>query len=177
MNLEFEAMLSGGHPNSLGRTVEVVEIVLANPERLAELYHCYFSADEVVRLRTSSAVKRVSKERPAWLVPYLDGLLSDIVRLEQASAQWTLANLFETLAPYMTSEQRERAKEVMKSNLEVYNDWIVLKNTAQTLGKWAQEDEALRAWLEPRLQRLSGDSRKSVSKAAQKQLAALSQSR
>ena len=34
MNLEFGAMLSGGHPNSLGRTLEVVEIVLAKPGKV-----------------------------------------------------------------------------------------------------------------------------------------------
>ena len=176
MRLEFEKMLTGGHPNSLGRTVEVVEMVFINQERLAELYGCYFSEDEVVRLRTSNAMKRVSKERPAWLVPYLSGLLTDIARLEQASAQWTLANLFETLEPYMTPEQKAGAKEVMKVNLEVYDDWIVLKNTAQILGKWAREDAELKAWLKPHLKRLSGDSRKSVARAAQKQLTALSQS-
>ena len=169
----FEATLAGGHPNSLGRTVEVVDTVLNSPERLAELYACYFSDDEVVRLRTSNAIKRISKARPDWLVPYLDGLLSDVARLEQASAQWTLANLFETLEPYMTPEQKRRAKEVMKGNLEVYSDWIVLKNTAQALGAWAQDDEALKAWLEPHLERLSKDSRKAVARAARKQRAAL----
>ena len=57
----FEQMLTGGHPNSLGRTIEVVEIVLADRERLEELYRCYFSNDEVVRLRTSNGMKRVAK--------------------------------------------------------------------------------------------------------------------
>ena len=33
---EFQAMLAGGHLNSLGRTVEVVEIVLADQPRLAD---------------------------------------------------------------------------------------------------------------------------------------------
>ena len=35
----FEVMLKGGHPNSLGRTVEVVDIVLANPDKLEDLYN------------------------------------------------------------------------------------------------------------------------------------------
>ena len=34
-NAVFREMLAGGHPNSLGRTVEVVEIVLADQSRLA----------------------------------------------------------------------------------------------------------------------------------------------
>jgi hypothetical protein len=56
----FEIMLTGGHPNSLGRTTEVVKKILENPELLENLYQCYFSRDEVVRLRTSNAFKRVA---------------------------------------------------------------------------------------------------------------------
>ena len=41
----FEEMLTGGHPNSLGRTKEVVEIVLADHSRFEELYRCYTSVD------------------------------------------------------------------------------------------------------------------------------------
>ena len=38
----FEEMLAGGHPNSLGRTIEVADIVLADSKRLSDLYNCYF---------------------------------------------------------------------------------------------------------------------------------------
>lgn len=47
----FEQKLTGGHPNSLGNTVEVVDIILADKKRLDELYQCYFSDDAVVRLQ------------------------------------------------------------------------------------------------------------------------------
>ena len=66
MSENFESILSGGHPNSLGRTVEVVDLVLEDRARLAELYQCYFSSDEIVRLRVSSAFKRVTTEHPDW---------------------------------------------------------------------------------------------------------------
>lgn len=169
----FAEMLTGGHPNSLGRTVEVVELVLAEPERLDDLYACYASADEVVRLRTSNAFKRVSRERPEWLVPYLDRFLTEITGLDQASAQWTLAELFGTLASAMTPEQRERATAHLQHNLTQHNDWIVLNTTMQTLAEWAEEDAALRVWLLPHLERLQADSRKSVAGRARKLLAKL----
>ena len=35
-NDRFEQMLTGGHPNSLGRTGEVVDSILAEPARLAQ---------------------------------------------------------------------------------------------------------------------------------------------
>ncbi len=167
-------MLTGGHPNSLGRTLEVVDLVLEDAHKLKDLYNCYFSTDEIVRLRTSNALKRVSRERPEWLVPYLDGLLGDVPQIDQASAQWTLANLFETLEKYMTAEQKMRAVNVLKVNLSTHNDWIVLKNTTQTLGEWSKQDAKLKTWLLPHLERLSMDERKTVSGAAKKYLKALS---
>jgi hypothetical protein len=38
-NKFFEEMLTGGHPNSLGRTIEVVDLVLANSVKLSDLYN------------------------------------------------------------------------------------------------------------------------------------------
>lgn len=91
----FEEVLSGGHPNSSGRTVEVVDLVLADRDRLDELYGCYCSSDEVVRLRVSSAMKRVTGARPDWTMEYMDRLQHEIASIDQASTQWTLALLFD----------------------------------------------------------------------------------
>lgn len=164
----FAEMLSGGHPNSLGRTLEVVEIVLADRARLAELYSCYFSLDEVVRLRTSSALKRVCREHPEWLEPYIDPLLEEIAQIEQASAQWTLAQLLGVLTSRMSAEQVIKAKVILRRNLSLQTDWIVLNATMQTLAEWAGSDEELKTWLKPQLERLSTDTRKSVAGRATK---------
>jgi len=166
----FEEMLTGGHPNSLGRTVAVVALVLADRGRLGELYACYQSEDEVVRLRTSNALKRISREQPKWLVPFIDGFLTEVAKLDQASAQWTLADLFQTLAPFMTPTQRQQAEAVLKRNLVQHNDWIVLNQTMKTLGEWAEQDAELKAWLIPHLERLQADGRRSVAKTAAKTL-------
>lgn len=163
-------MLSGGHPNSLGRTLEVVESVLADRAMLAELYDCYFSDDAVVRLRTSSALKRICREHPDWLAPYLDRLLGEIADLDQPSVQWTLAQLCEMLERRMTPTQRKRAAEVMKRNLVQSDDWIVLNTTMQILADWSGSDAPLRRWLAPHLERLQRDPRKSVANRAGKLL-------
>ncbi|MEO1044961.1 MAG: hypothetical protein AAFX04_05940 [Pseudomonadota bacterium] len=173
MSEAFEDMLTGGHPNSLGRTVEVVEQLLAAPERFEELFRCYQSSDEVVRLRTSSAIKRVEKERHDLVVPYIDRLLKEIGALDQASAQWTLAHLFDCLREDMTTQQHASAQAIMQRNLVHHPDWIVLNNSMETLGKWSQSDNALRAWLIPQLERLSSETRKSVAGRAKKWLVKL----
>ncbi|WP_299899675.1 hypothetical protein [uncultured Aquimarina sp.] len=169
----FEERLTGGHPNSLGDTVEVVEEVLAENELFNELFNCYFSNDEIVRLRTSNAMKRVCKVNKPLLIPYIDRFLSEISIIDQASTQWTLSQLFEMLEKDMSDGQIKQAKEIMKNNLANHNDWIVLNQTMNTLTKWSKKDENLKLWIIPHLERLTSDTRKSVSGRAQKMLKAL----
>ncbi|NKB50662.1 MAG: hypothetical protein GKR97_00290 [Rhizobiaceae bacterium] len=168
MEESFEQMLSGGHPNSLGRTEEVVDLVLNDEKRLAKLYQCYFSADEVVRLRVSSAFKRITAKHPQWTMQYMDGLLSEVAEIDQASTQWTLAILFEQTQALMSAAQTAKALQIMKHNLAVHHDWIVLNTTMNVLANWAKNDVDLEQWMRPHLKRLSKDSRNSVSRKAAK---------
>ena len=46
----IKAMLAGGNPRSLGRTEEVVSLVLGDRSRLHELYGCLLEDDEIVRI-------------------------------------------------------------------------------------------------------------------------------
>ena len=170
----FETMLTGGHPNSLGNTIEVVELVFKNQELLSELYACYRSADPVVRLRTSNAFKRVWHEHPTWVVPYISRFLDEVSVLDQASAEWTTATLIRELHKYLTAAQSEKSVQVLKRFLTQSNDWIVLNETLKSLEPLAKKDADLAAWMLPHLEKLCQDPRKSVSKKAAKQLANLS---
>ena len=163
-------MLAGGHPNSLGRTVEVVDAVLTDPPRFDELLACYESEDEVVRLRTSNALKRVEKERHDLLVPRIEHLLGPMARIDQPSTQWTLAQLLLRLTDDMDALQRERAKALVLANLRASNDWIVLNASMEALAAWSRDDGALANDLRLELERLSGDDRKSVAGRARRLL-------
>lgn len=169
----FESMLTGGHPNSLGRTIEVVDQVLADRHKFADLYQTYFSKDEIVRLRVSNGVRRVTNEHPEWLMDFMDGLQSDVAAIDQASTQWTLAILFDMTRHLQSPAQIERSLEIMKNNLAHHQDWIVLNNSMKVLFDWRDVDPGLGAWLKPHLQRLTKDTRKSVATRAQKLLAKL----
>ncbi len=170
----FETLLTGGHPNSLGRTEDVVAMILADKTRLQELYQCYFSTDEVVRLRVASAMKRVTIAKPGWVMEILDGLQSEIAEIDQASNQWTLSLIFDVLVERMSSAQHQRALKIIKGNLASHTDWIVLSNCMKVLGKWAKDDPDLAEWLLPHASRLADDQRKSVARNAQKLLDQLS---
>jgi hypothetical protein len=47
----IEAMLSGGKTRTLGRTEQVVELVLSHPDRLDDLFACVKNPDQSVRMR------------------------------------------------------------------------------------------------------------------------------
>lgn len=163
-------MLTGGHPNSLGRTIEVVDLVLADRALLEDLYACYQSENEVVRLRTSNAMKRICKVHPEWLVPFLPHLLDELTQLDQASAQWTLAQLFAILEDKMTEAQWIQARDHMMHNIQHHRDWIVLNTTMKVLLDWSQKDVMLQQWLPAQFERHVSDTRKSVAKRATKYL-------
>lgn len=162
----IEAMLTGGHPNSLGNTEQVVQLVLDDNSRLEELFDCYKSGDEVVRLRTSSAMKRVDAGNHALLLSYLDRFLTEIAELDQASAQWTLAQLFDSYQMDMNKQQWVDAVAIVKRNLAHHTDWIVLNISMDKLVKWSEHQPDLMSWLKPHLKRLSQDRRKSVAARA-----------
>jgi len=169
----FEEMLTGGHPNSLGRTEEVVDIILKDKKKLEDLYQTYFSDDAVVRLRVSSSMKRICKTHPDWLVPYVDKFISEISKIDQASTQWTFAQLMMDLDSRLTGEQRKNVIAILKNNLQESDDWIVLNTTMEALAKQAKNNENLKTWLLPQLRNLAKDKRNSVNKRANKFLAGL----
>ena len=170
----IETLLTGGHPNSLGNTVAVVEIVLRDPGKFEELFQCYYSEDEVVRMRVSNAMKRIAKEKQQLVVPYLDRFLNEISNIDQASTKWTIAQLFLILQKHLTPQQLRQAKQILFKNLNESDDWIVLNMTMETLALWASSDEDLKHKLIPRLKQLKEDPRKSVFSKASKKLAQLS---
>lgn len=169
MNEQFIEMLKEP-ANTLGRTEEAVAIVLADPARIVELYECYFQPDEWVRLRASSAFKRLWKADVELVLPFLDGFVDDVSAIDQPSVQWTFALMCLDLDNHLTNDQRTTCKARLKSYLENSDDWIVQNNTITTLGTWAKEDTALREWLLPRLKELSESYRKSVARRAIKWL-------
>ncbi len=170
MSNNYESQLTGGHPNSLGNTIAVVEHVLAHGT-FEELLACYDSDDEVVRLRVSNAIKRVYKEKPEWVEAHIDTFLYKISQINQPSTWWTMSQLFLWMSDKMTASQLEQAKQIVKSYLDTTNDWIVENTAMEVLATWGNSDPELKNWLKPRLEKYQKSSRKSVASRAKKLLA------
>jgi hypothetical protein len=168
MKDKFKTMLSGGHPNSLGRTLEVVDIVLNNKNNLIYLFECYLSNDATVRLRVSNAFKRIFRQNPNWFAGYVDKFQILIPTLNQPSAEWTLAQLHLEFCYLLTEKQKSKAINISKEQLKNSKDWIVIIQTMNFLEKMAREDEFLREWLVIKLELISKDKRTAVRKKANK---------
>jgi len=165
----FVEMLRGDR-NNLGRTEEVVALVLAEHDRIDELYQCFFQPDEWVRMRTASSFKRIWRADIALFLPYLAGWVRDVSKIVQPSIQWTFAELCIDLDSHFSVGQRRAAKTRVKTYLSESNDWIVLNRSIEALASWSRGDRKLAAWLVPILETRSADERKSVAGRAQKAL-------
>lgn len=169
----FTKLLTGGHPNSLGRAEEVVAIVLADRARLEELFASLADPDELVRMRVGDALEKVCREQPQWFVPHIDRLIDEVGGIEQPSVQWHVAQMLRHLRGDLSVDQARRATDLLQRNLTRSTDWIVLNVTMDVLAEWSKDSSALADWLARELDRLRLDERKSVAKRASKHLAEL----
>lgn len=169
----FSSMLAGGHPNSLGRTEEVVGIVCADRARLEELFATMADPDEVVRMRVGDALEKICRRQPMWFVPQIDRLLGDLGPMTQPSVQWHVAQMLDHLHGDLSQDQERQAVDLLQRNLVESTDWIVLNVTMDVLAAWSEQQPALVSWLVPQLERLRHDHRRSVATRAAKRLAQL----
>lgn len=172
----FTEVLAGGHHNSLGRTDEVVGIVLDDHDRLEELYAALESADELVRMRAGDALEKVCRECPGWFEPHAERILTEVGAIDQPSVRWHTAQILEHIRPGLTPADQARATALVQGYLTDSDDWIVLNTAMKILAGWSETDPDLAIWLAPQLDRLSRDRRKSVARRAAKLRAELEDS-
>ena len=99
-------MLNGGDHRSIGRSNEVVEIVLANPDRFGEVFEGILSDDSLIRMRCADAAEKISKERPTLLAPYKIRLIEEVSKIDQQEVHWHLAQMMAYLE-YTSEEESE----------------------------------------------------------------------
>lgn len=132
-----EMLLTGGHANSLGRTPEVIQIVLGDKSRLPELYDCLFHEDAWVRMRAADALEKVCRQHRDWLLPYIDKFADQLHSSTQPSIQWHLAQIYEQVE--LTDAQRRVAQDWLAALLSSKDaDWIAVANAMDTLVKFTQ---------------------------------------
>lgn len=135
--MKISEMLAGGNPRTLGKTEEVIKLVLAQRALLNELFNCLFLADEVVRMRASDALEKICRQKTGWLVPYKEKLLNEVPKIRQASVQWHLAQILSEIE--LSPREQARAITLLKNNLQTMDDWIVTNLTLESLATFARK--------------------------------------
>lgn len=128
----------GGKSNSLGRTNEVIELILNDKNQLDELYNCVFNDDAWIRMRAIDAVEKICRRHPSWLLPYVDRFQSALDSSSQPSIQWHLAQIYSqvTLNPAQKQNAINWLKDLL-SRTEV--DWIASANAMKTLVQFTKD--------------------------------------
>nr|MDO8079259.1 hypothetical protein [Candidatus Freyarchaeota archaeon] len=73
--VDFLGMLSGGDLRSDGRSKEVVEEVLRNPQLLGKLIEALSEPDDVIRGRAADALEKISRTHPESVQEHLPLLI------------------------------------------------------------------------------------------------------
>ena len=164
-----EVLLTGGDPRSLRNAAIVIDAASRQPERLEELVQCVFSADEIVRMRASDALEKVSRAHPGMVQRFVPRLLAEMSLIEQPSVQWHLAQILTEVQ--LDEGEQAQAIAILEHNLDNSSDWIVTNLTLQALARFARTSPAVRTRLTERLRHHQDSPYKSVASRARKLLA------
>ncbi|HJP81842.1 MAG TPA: hypothetical protein VJ841_05595 [Candidatus Saccharimonadales bacterium] len=167
-----DMLLVGGKANSLGRVNDVIERVLADQDRLEELYGCMFYGDAWVRMRAADAFEKICRVHPEWIAPYIDRIEKELSTSTQASIQWHLAQIYRQVE--LTDVQKRAAVRWLRHLLSTPEvDWIVAANAMDTLRQFVDEGTVLPKDFRPLLMIQREHRSNAVIKRANKYLAAL----
>ncbi len=100
------AMLQGGDRRSIGKSNEVVVMVLKEPELFDALFSGMLTDDPVIRMRSADAAEKVTAIHPEYLEPYKKALLKSLAKVEQAEVRWHVVPMLARL-PLSKSEQTD----------------------------------------------------------------------
>ena len=134
-------MLAGGDRRSIGRSDEVVDLVLEDPSLFGELIAGMTVDDPVVRMRAADVVEKVSEQRPELLVPHRRALLYRVAAIDQQEVRWHVAQMIPRLD--LTEKELKHAVETLKGYLGDKSR-IVRTFSMQALADLVVQDPTLR---------------------------------
>ena len=137
----ISSTLGGSDRRSIGRSNEVVRLVLKNPKLFRELIACLWHENPVIRLRAADAAEKISAIRPELLQRYKSQLLGLLAETTQIELRWHLAAMIPRLN--LSSSERRRAIAALQRYLDDRSS-IVKTFALQALFDLSQNDATLR---------------------------------
>lgn len=134
-------MLGVTDRRSIGRSNEVVRLVLKNPRGFRELIACLWHENSIIRMRAADAAEKISAKRPKLLQRYKAQLLGLLAEATQIELRWHVAAMIPRLQ--LTPGERRRAIADLHRYLDDRSS-IVKTFALQALFDLAQDDSAFR---------------------------------
>ncbi len=144
-------MLEGGDRRSIGRSNEVVALVLKEPDLLALLFTGMLSDDPLLRMRCADAAEKVTARHPEFLKPYAKLLLGPLALVEQKEVRWHVAPMLARLE--LSAAQRRQVFDILLGYLSDTSS-IVRALTMQALADVAMPVQPLRESARKHIQEL-----------------------
>jgi hypothetical protein len=103
---EILNLLTGGDHRSIGRTQEVVAEVLRDPSLFGEVFYGILCDDPLISMRAADAIEKITVQRPDYLQPYKEVLITQVATRSQQEVRWHVAQLI----PRLQLDQQERLR-------------------------------------------------------------------
>ena len=147
-------LLKGRDRRSIGRANDVVERVLAEPQRFKEVFEGMLDDDPIVRMRAADAVEKITAQRPEYLIPYKEALIGQVAHSRQQEVRWHAAAMFSRLP--LTPQERRQVLAILENYLDDKSK-IVKTFAMQALADLALQDSRLKPSIIERLKQLTRD--------------------
>lgn len=130
---EIFLILKEGNQNSLGRLLEIYQLVLDQKLTTIQVYDLYQFEDAIVSMRVSNIIKRLWRLDSMYVLPLIPLFLKDEKNLVNPTFRWTLAQIFKDMYRDLSNEQKSKLIDAIARNLSVGNDWIMLVQSMDAL--------------------------------------------
>ena len=162
--------LQGGDLRSKGRSEEVFEDVLKNPDLFAILFNGMLHDDPVIRMRAADAMEKIARQRANLLQPFKKRLIDEVAKIEQQEVRWHVAQMFSCLE--LTKVERGKVAAILHEYLQDKSS-IVKTFAMQALADLARQDETVKRKVVPLLRKLTETGSPAMQSRGRKLLAEL----
>lgn len=145
-------MLSGGDRRSIGKSEEVVALVLSQPRLFKKVFEGMLHDDPLIRMRCAEVSEKVTALMPELLVPHKAMLIRRIALIEQQEVRWHAAQMFSRLE--LNRRERNAVLKVLAQYL-TDESRIVKTFAMQALADLAERDVTLRLGIIKQLTQLT----------------------
>lgn len=130
--------LSEGDLRTTGRSEEVVEDVMKNPELFPELFSGLTNEDTGIRMRSADALEKISAQNSQLLQPYTKDLIKIAEEAGQQEVQWHIAQMFSYIE--LTDNEKKEVLKILAKYFHESKSNIVKVMSLQTMFNIGRND-------------------------------------